>query len=302
MQILTANWKLFEAIGVRTVYAQLNDANDETYSRRSEDRGNYDPQTGVASVELKIPDYFPGGTYKLNYISMEDIALNDRGVYFTDPGSVLREEQVVIDEEPATIDVQTTNPDDTPPVLDLNQITIQAEPTNPEAPNGETQVDITFRVKDNISGYKSADMYLRDPNGVMHPFRHYDPKDYYKVYFTRDPAVYETYYQTIVLPVGSIPGTWGLAQMEVFDKAYNVLRANFTEIIRFEVQDTPLISADFDGSGQVDITDFLLFVEVFGIQSGQENFDPKFDLDNNGIIDIPDFLIFVNSFGKPVTG
>jgi len=304
LQILTARWRLFEEIGVRTVYAKLNDANAETYSRRSEDRGNYDPQTGEAVVELKIPDYFPGGTYKLNYISMEDIALNDRGVYFTDPGHTLRDEEVIIDEEPATIAVQTTNPDDIPPVLDLNQITIQAEPTNIEAPNGETQVDITFRVKDNISGYRSADMYLRDPNGVMHHFRHYDPKDYYKVYFTRDPAVYETYYQTIILPVGSIPGTWGLAQMKVFDKAYNLLRANFTEIIRFEVTDTPLtvISADFDGDGQVGTSDLLLFAEVFGTQSGQENFDPKYDLDNNGTIDISDFLLFVDSFGKPVTG
>ena len=156
----------------------------------------------------------------------------------------------------------------------MNQIAIQAEPTNPEAPNGETKVDISFRVKDNISGYRSTEMYLRDPNGVMHYFRHYD-SDYYKVYFTRDPAVYETYYQTVILPVGSIPGTWGLAEMNVFDKAYNILRANFTEIIRFEVQDTPLLSTDFDGSGQVDMTDFLLFVEVFGTQSGQDNFDPK---------------------------
>ena len=187
-------------------------------------------------------------------------------------------------------------------MLDLNQITIQAEPTNPEAPNGETQVDINFRVKDDISGYRSTDLYLRDPNGVMHHFRHYDPKDYYKVYFTRDPAVYETYYQTIILPVGSIPGTWGIAEMKVFDKAYNVLRANFTEILRFEVQDTPLISADFDGDGQVALEDFLAFAHAFGTQSGQENFDPKYDLNSDGTIDISDFLIFVDSFGKPVSG
>ena len=174
---------------------------------------------------------------------MVDMALNAQGVYFTDPGHGLRDEDIVIDEAPATIGVQTTNPDDIPPVLDLNQITIQAEPTNPEAPNGETQVDITFRVKDNISGYRSTNMYLRDPNGVMHFFRHYD-SDFYKVYFTRDPAVYETHYKTVILPVGSIPGTWGLAEMNVFDKAQNILRTNFTEIIRFEVQDTPLIASD----------------------------------------------------------
>ena len=62
------------------------------------------------------------------------------------------------------------SPDTTPPVLDVNRITIEAEPTNPAAPNGETQVDITFRVKDNISGYSSTDMFLRDPQGVEHFF------------------------------------------------------------------------------------------------------------------------------------
>ncbi|MXZ09209.1 MAG: hypothetical protein F4Y79_07145 [Gemmatimonadetes bacterium] len=300
-QILTARWQLFEKIGINGVYAQLNDANAETYSRRSENWGEYNPQTGEASIELEIPDYFPGDTYKLNYIKMVDMALNAQGVYFTDPGHGLRDEQIIIDEAPATIGVQTTNPDDIPPVLDLNQITIQAEPTNPEAPNGETQVDISFRVKDNISGYRSTNMYLRDPNGVMHFFRHYD-SDFYKVYFTRDPAVYETHYKTVILPVGSIPGTWGLAEMNVFDKAQNILRTNFTEIIRFEVQDTPLIASDFDGDGRVAFEDFLAFAHAFGTQSGQENFDPKFDLNSNGIVDFSDFLIFVNSYGKIVTG
>ena len=200
----------------------------------------------------------------------------------------------------ATIEIQTTNSDTPPPVLDLNQITIQAEPTNPQAPNGETKVDITFRIKDDISGYRATGMRLRDPNGVMHFFWHYDP-DYYKVYFTRDPTVYETYHQTIILPVGSIPGTWGLAEMTVRDKARNILRANFTEIIRFEVRDT-LISADFDGDGQVAFEDFLAFVHAFGTHSEQENFDPKFDLDSNGEVGFSDFLIFVNSYGKPING
>ena len=302
LQILTARWKIFEEIGLDGVYAQLNDANAETYSR-SEATGNYDLQASEAVVEFKIPDYLPSGMYKLNFILMYDIALNMKGVYFTDPGHTLRDEEVVIDEEPATIAVQTTNPDDIPPVLDLNQITIQAEPTNREAPNGETKVDIAFRIKDNISGYSLTDMYLRDPNGVMHFFRHQDP-DFSKIYFTRDPAVYETYHKTIVLPAGSIPGTWGLAEMKVWDKAENLLHADFTEIVRFEVTDTPLtvMSPDFDGDGRVAFEDFLFFVNVFGTQSGQENFDPKYDLDSNGTVDFSDFLIFVNAYGKPVSG
>ncbi|MDE2707051.1 MAG: T9SS type A sorting domain-containing protein, partial [Gemmatimonadota bacterium] len=235
-QILTARWQLFEENGVKGVLARLNDGDYETYSRRAESWGDYDPATGEASVQLVIPDYYPSGTWKLNHILMQDIALNTRGVFFTDPGHGLHDDQIVIDELPASINIKTTNPDTTPPQLDLNQITIEAEPTNPAAPNGETRVDITFRVKDNISGYRSTDMLLRDPQGVEHFFTHHRYEYYYSVYFPGDPTVYKTYQETIILPVGSVPGIWGLAEMTVWDKAQNKLLADFTEIVRFEVE------------------------------------------------------------------
>ncbi|MDE2742756.1 MAG: fibronectin type III domain-containing protein [Gemmatimonadota bacterium] len=234
-QVLTARWKLLEENGIKGVLAQLNDSSDKTYSRRAENWGDYNEQTKEATVELKIPNYYPGGVWKLNYILMEDDGLNMRGVYFTHPGHGLRDEQEVIDEQPASIEIITTNPDTTPPKLDLNKITIQAESTNPTAPNGETQVDISFRVKDNNSGYRSTDMLLRDPQGTEHFYRHYR-EDYYSVYFKGDPTVWKTYKRTIVLPVGSIPGTWGLAYMTVWDKAQNRFQADFTEIVRFEVK------------------------------------------------------------------
>ena len=222
-QIVTARWKLFEKNGVNYVHALMNDQSLATYSFTG-DYGFYNPATSEARVELVIPDYFTSGTYELNRIAMQDIALNDSDVYFTHSG----------DELPATIEVQTANPDTIPPELDVNRITIEAEPTNPAAPNGETRVDITFKVKDNISGYKDTVILLRDPQGVEHYFVHQDP-DAYKIYFSRDPTVYETYEKTIILPVGSIPGIWGLAEMTVSDKAENTLRADFTEIVRFEV-------------------------------------------------------------------
>ncbi len=76
-----------------------------------------------------------------------------------------------------------------------------------------------------------------------------------------------------------------------------------TSVVILEVPDTPpALSPDFNGDGQVEIVDFLLFVQVFGTQSGQENFDPKFDLNSDGTVDISDFLIFVDSFGKTVNG
>ena len=58
--------------------------------------------------------------------------------------------------------------------------------------------------------------------------------------------------------------------------------------------------ADFDGSGKVDITDFLQFVAAFGSQQGQSAYDAKYDLDGSGAVDIADFLLFVNVFGQTV--
>ena len=62
--------------------------------------------------------------------------------------------------------------------------------------------------------------------------------------------------------------------------------------------DKPALPADFDGSGTVDIADFLTFVDHFGLSRGDAGYDARYDLDGDGTIGIGDFLIFVNAFGK----
>ena len=233
-QVITATWEYLEENAMKVVWATINDDDPETYSRRAEyERQN--PGPNGASVKIAIPDHFPSGTYWLNSIRMQDVALNWRTVYFTATRYALRPEEDVIDETPQTIEVTTSNPDITPPELDVNRITIQAEPTRPEDPNGETRIDIAFQVRDNISGYTRSSLMLRDPQGVEHHFWHH--RDFYRVYFRGDPTIWGTNSKTITLPVGSIPGIWGLAQMTVEDKAQNILRADFTELLRFEVMD-----------------------------------------------------------------
>ena len=54
------------------------------------------------------------------------------------------------------------------------------------------------------------------------------------------------------------------------------------------------------GNGEVGISDFLLFVNHFGLSRSDEKYDERYDLDNNDIIGISDFLIFVDNFGKQV--
>ena len=284
-QIVTAHWKLIEKNGISGVYAQMNDENRETYSRHKS-WGEYNSETGEASVGLIFPDYFQSGTYTLNYIRMDDVALNTRRIYFT--------ENSEIDEVPATIEIQTTNPDSIPPTLDLNRITIQAEPTNPEAPNGETQVDITFRVKDNISGHAKTEILLRDPQGVTHFFRHYD-KDFWAIYFSRDPTVYQTYHKRIILPVGSVPGTWGLAEVTVYDKAQNTLRADFTEIVRFEVNDAPIYAeSDVNQDGTVNIQDLVIVANAIGHPAAEDE-ELNADINADGIVDILDLVQVANA-------
>ena len=65
-------------------------------------------------------------------------------------------------------------------------------------------------------------------------------------------------------------------------------------------QDSSPPSPDFNGNGVVDISDFLLFVDVFGSRRGQAQYDAKYDLDGNEEIGTGDFLIFIDSFGKEV--
>lgn len=53
--------------------------------------------------------------------------------------------------------------------------------------------------------------------------------------------------------------------------------------------------ADFDGSGTVDFSDFVSFVQNFG------SANVAFDFDGSGRVDFADFLTFTQSFGKSVT-
>ena len=139
------------------------------------------------------------------------------------------------DEAPRRVRLVTANPDIEAPALALNRIELAAEPTNPDAPNGETIVTVRFQIKDNISGYKEAALNLRDPQGIEH-FQWTLADDRDELYPEGDPTVWKWHTATIILPPGSAPGTWGLADMTIYDRAENFRGYDFTEIIHFEVE------------------------------------------------------------------
>ncbi len=70
--------------------------------------------------------------------------------------------------------------------------------------------------------------------------------------------------------------------------------------VNFELGISKTPSPDIDGSGMVDVGDFLLFVEHFGASRGNEAYSDRFDLNGNGKINFSDFSILTNNFGKAV--
>ena len=149
---------------------------------------------------------------------------------------------------------------------------------------------ISFRVRDNISGYSSTGLRLRDPQGIMHAFGHYGPNhnlgENPNLYFIGDPTAYQSYHKTIVLPVGSVPGTWELAEMNISDMAHNIRRVDFTEIVRFEVTDESQF--DLNGDGEINILDLVLVAQAIG------ETDSAADVNGDGVVNILDLVQIAN--------
>ena len=282
-QIITARWKVIEANEIRWVSASINDQNTETYSRF--DYGGYDAETDTVFVDLVIADYMQSGVYEIAEIGMGDVAGNTIIVYFGDPGWTLYDTDIITDEPPVTIKIETKFPDSTPPELDVNNITIKAEPTRPHDPNGETNVYITFRIRDDISGFHGADIILRDPLGGT-PHWHYwvSSQAFGSLYFIGEPTVWKTYEHRIQLPAGSIPDTWGLAGMSINDKAGNYQRYDFTESVQFEIEDKSVY--DLNADGTVNIQDLVLVANEIGKPGPSE----AADVNNDGTVNILDLV------------
>ena len=102
-----------------------------------------------------------------------------------------------LDELAKEVVLETSNPDITAPELDLNNISINATPTNSDNPNGETIVKFTFRVKDNISGYKLGYYTFRDPQGLTSGYYHY-PERRSEIFPTAEDLDWYEYTSTVV--------------------------------------------------------------------------------------------------------
>jgi hypothetical protein len=87
----------------------------------------------------------------------------------------------------------------------------------------------------------------------------------------------------------------------------NITAASLTRTampIRNRVFDSSggLIVGLFGPDNQVGFDDFFIFADRFGLQAGDENFDPAFDLSVNNRIDFNDFFLFGDNFGRVAVG
>lgn len=173
--------------------------------------------------DMIIPPYFPSGPYYASSINAFDTAGNDFTIRFPE------------DEPTKSIDIITPDPDTKEPELDLNRISVYAEPTNPEQPNGETIVTLSFFTRDDLSGLDSGSINLRDPQGGN--FNILFPAVPGHNYYNGDPKEWAYHTATGFLPAGSAPGIWGVEDIHLVDKAGNSRTFSFLETLVFEPDD-----------------------------------------------------------------
>ena len=104
--------------------------------------------------------------------------------------------------------------------------------------------------------------------------------------------------------ITSIPGFQGTTSLLFIasDGADGADTATVAVTVLAPGQQAPLPAgrADFDGSGRVDLGDFFLFADVFGLSESSERWDPDFDLDDTLKIDFQDFFLFADVYGATV--
>ena len=225
VQNLKIRFKVTDNVGIQRALIRLAKGGDsDSFADRD---GTYDEKNQIVSVDCIITEFYPTADYYVESISLNDFAGNETCIEFSDSP---------IHEKRKSIHIVTENPDTEAPIIDLNRISVYAEPTHPEAPDGETKVTINYYAKDDKAGYDIGHYDLLDPQGISHGNWHYISGGG-AMFYDGDPTVWKRYTINCILPQGSTPGIWGLASLKLWDKALNVRTYNFVETLIFEPDD-----------------------------------------------------------------
>lgn len=222
-----------------------------------------------------ITPYFPTGLYSIGALYTDDQAGNRREIRLSPQGKIAgteRAPEVQINSARSDIVAPRLNIDPCQTdELSEQCLRVVAQPTNPSNPDGETIVELYYWAWEdapstNQSGLGRVDFWLRNPLGVQQSYiancgtsgvtgqcpvemwvdtMQPDSTTYSGVSFTCpegaptpcDVSTPVQYRARVLLPIGSPPGTWGLAEMMISDKERNTRRYDFAEIFRFDPDD-----------------------------------------------------------------
>jgi hypothetical protein len=202
------------------------------------------------NYKFPIPEYYPTGYYVTTSMFLIDEARNEARAFFMRDTTAFRLEKNTTKHLRDSVYVKTKYPDFIPPILDVNQITIKATPSNPTAPDGETLFEMEFFARDssaylgNEAGLQNGGYTLRDPQGKVF---YYGMQGDFTKSFGQDfffslkdivgpPGNWRKYKVSTLLPKGSAPGLWGVEGITLFDRAGNKKYYNFTEVVRFDLE------------------------------------------------------------------
>lgn len=219
-------FKATDNIGIKATYCEI--ANNTTNGYRMDQWGSYDETTGEGTVTYIFTEFTQSGEYSVNYLNLLDFGENTSRYNFFSDGTGAG--------KAVTFNYYSPNSDYEAPEVNLNNIILNAYPTHPDKPNGETLVVIDYFVRDNASGFGLCSFQLLDPMGNTHHEYHYH-ENFYTNFFEGDPTVWTAYRISIILPEGSAPGKWGLLELYVCDKAGNFRHYNFLEIVHFVIDE-----------------------------------------------------------------
>ena len=262
MKALKVSFSHYDASPVSRGYARLNVPNNnmsEVYNRDIQGPPIIDSSKGYDNgfnsnkhfeLYLPIQDYYQKGWYSTTFSFVNDIAGNTGTVYHvkdTNDFNIPFEKRFEIFKEVRdSIYIESKYPDYKKPEIDINNIKIAAQPTNPMAPDGETRVDISILARDlsdfagHESGVYTVEFTIRDPLGGIHGFQTgnatmNNPDLNPGSAIPQNDSEWRVYNFNLTLPKGSPPGKWGIASAQVNDRAGNRKQYSFVEYVRFDV-------------------------------------------------------------------
>ncbi|ETW20387.1 hypothetical protein PFFVO_00697 [Plasmodium falciparum Vietnam Oak-Knoll (FVO)] len=157
---------------------------------------------------VTIPKYCIGSTYFLRQVSIEDIAGNLETVNISSDKYSARLHPIGVRDKQKPV---------------VSNVRVSSKPAN-EYHDGETIVSLSFNVHDNLSGVYYIFVYLRDPHGGKHR------SDIDRASLPTGTENKQINHK-ILLPKGSMGGTWMLEEIKAVDSCKNESRNIYTHSV-----------------------------------------------------------------------